>query len=206
MSMQVFSDRNAASEHAALLLSAQLTDHLAHCERASMVASGGSTPQACLEMLSRADLPWHRIDITVTDERHVPDTHEDSNQKMVMQKLLKFNASCASFCALNNDTTDRLQPFACTLVGMGDDGHFASLFPDSPQLTEGLESTHGTIDVSTPSSPYTRTSMTLTTLVKSQRVILLAFGDNKRRIIEAPTGYVLDHLMKRASAHVIWAP
>jgi 6-phosphogluconolactonase len=204
--MHTFSDRASASAQAARLLATQLTHKLESQPRASLAVSGGSTPAVCLETLARLDLPWNRVDITLTDERHVPNTHPASNEKMVKEKLLRFNAAAARFFELSNDTTLQLQPFAGTLVGMGEDGHFASLFPDSAQLDAGLASPCGTIDISTPSSPHSRTSMTLSQLAKSDLIILLVFGNSKRRIVEAPAGFPVDHLLKRAPVNIIWAP
>lgn len=206
--MQVFRDRASASAVAAKLITERLASRLDRQERASLMVSGGSTPATCLQILSKVNLPWSRVDITLTDEREVPSNHPDSNEKMVREKLLIANAGAGNFVRLEGENTRRLHPFACTLVGMGDDGHFASLFPDAPQLTKGLHSQAETIRVTTPSSPYERVSATLATIRESDLIILLIFGDTKRQIAEAPTGYPIDHLLSGEVSKVttIWAP
>ena len=70
---------------------------------------------------------------------------------------------------------------------MGEDGHFASLFPDSPELMTGLTGDTDVISVTTPSSPYSRTSMTLRSITKTRAPCLLVFGETKR-VAEEPAG------------------
>ena len=172
------------------------------------MVSGGSTPTACFELLSESDLPWSRIDVTVTDERNVSPVHADSNENMVRQKLMFANAGSANFVKLESSTVLNLFPFACTLVGMGEDGHFASLFPDSPQLEDGLCTAAPVVKVTTPSSPYDRTSASLSTLCASNLIILLAFGDAKRKLLDAPEGFPISHLLSQhnTAVRIIWAP
>jgi 6-phosphogluconolactonase len=206
--VQIFTDRKSASQAAADLITKSLTERLQHQKRASLMVSGGSTPAACFQTLSETDLPWSLIDITMTDERDVPSTHPDSNEKMVREKLMVANAASANFVKLEEDLSRSLTPFACTLVGMGEDGHFASLFPDSAQLEIGLHSTATVIKVTTPSSPHERSSATLNTLCASDLIIVLAFGAKKRVLLDAPEGYPIAHLLsqKGAPLTVLWAP
>jgi 6-phosphogluconolactonase len=206
--MKVFTSRQCASSATTDLIIEQLSAQLQQQARASLMVSGGSTPAACFELLSESDLPWSRIDVTVTDERNVSPVHADSNENMVREKLMSANAGCANFVKLESSTVLSLFPFACTLVGMGEDGHFASLFPDSPQLEAGLCSAAPVVKVTTPSSPYDRTSASLGTLCASNLIILLAFGDAKRKLLDAPEGFPISHLLSqdKATVRTIWAP
>jgi 6-phosphogluconolactonase len=206
--MEIFNDRDSASASAAQLIVACLNAQLQQQDRASLMVSGGSTPSACFKALSETDIPWSRIDITTTDERDVPTAHPDSNEKMVHEKLMVSNAACANFVKLGTDRTRGLRPFACTLVGIGEDGHIASLFPDSPQLEDGLHSTAAVIKITTPSSPYDRTSATLNTLCASNLIIMLAFGDTKRKLLDAPEDHPVAHLYSQQITPVrtLWAP
>jgi 6-phosphogluconolactonase len=89
---------------------------------------------------------------------------------------------------------------------MGNDGHFASLFPDSPELKEGLVSQKEVIEVSTPSSPFDRVSMTLNLIVKSNEILLLVFGEDKLKVLENPSGLPVEELLSRFPVKIIWAP
>ncbi|MDH3751226.1 MAG: 6-phosphogluconolactonase, partial [Gammaproteobacteria bacterium] len=105
-------------------------------------------------------------------------------------------------------------PFACSLVGMGEDGHFASLFPDADHLDQGLDvdSLHLCLPVKTATSSHPRLTLTLAALSRSDVVVLLFFGDAKRDVYErAKTGpdvYPVSGLLlqKRAPVHLFWAP
>lgn len=204
--MKIFEDRIQASQAAAELIAATLSERLLKADSASLVVSGGSTPVETLKILSQTALDWQRVEVTLTDERNVPVDHNDSNEAMVRKVLLQDAAESAGFLKPGKDDLTPLLPFSCTLVGMGEDGHFASLFPDSPQLNEGLDSTCATIQVETPSSPHGRTSMTLECISRSKLIILLIFGEAKRKIVEAPHGYPVSHLLKRTTPLIIWAP
>ena len=97
---------------------------------------------------------------------------------------------------------------------MGEDGHFASLFPDAENLEEGLDvdSSELSIPVNTAASPHPRVSLTLSALSRSDEILLLMFGDRKREVYEAAkqtaNGYPVFHLLrqKRAPVYVYWAP
>jgi 6-phosphogluconolactonase len=204
--MKLFKDRESASVYVAGLIEGTLAKRLNDKQRCTFVASGGSTPVNCLKRLSRAALDWARIDVTLTDEREVPVDHDASNEKMVRENLLVEYATSGQFIQLHSQQISSSQPFACTLVGMGDDGHFASIFPDSPQMQEALQSKFDTVKVSTPSSPYTRITMTLNTIANSESIILLVFGELKRNILDNPAGYPIDELLQRKTVTIVWAP
>jgi 6-phosphogluconolactonase len=105
-------------------------------------------------------------------------------------------------------------PFACSMLGMGEDGHFASLFPDADNLAAGLDIDGDKIciAVSTAASAQPRWSLTLAALSHSDEIALLFFGDAKRKVYEQAkqpnTDYPVSKLLlqKRAPVHVFWAP
>ncbi len=172
------------------------------------MVSGGSTPLLCFEALSSTPISWSNIDVFLTDERDVPTDHPASNERMLREKLMVNFANKCAFVPLSTRDTQPHNRLACVLVGMGEDGHFASLFPDSPQLAEGLSSSACAIHVSTPSSEYPRISATLSTLTNSDLIVLLIFGEKKRRIVESPDGYPVAELLRqtRTNVEIIWAP
>jgi 6-phosphogluconolactonase len=204
--IEEFESRNAASEYVADLLSARLRKKLAAGRSASLVVSGGKSPIECLNILSDISLDWSRVIVTLTDERIVPSGHLESNERLVRENLFTGNACVAQFVPLVEGDLQALMPFTCTLVGMGEDGHFASIFPDSEQLQQALTSASEIIKVETPSSPYERVSMTLNTINQSEELVLLVFGQAKRKILNNPEGLPVEKLLQNDALKVIWAP
>ncbi len=166
--------------------------------QASLVVPGGSTPITLFNQLSTAPLPWSKVLITLSDERWVDENHPDSNAKMVKEQLLINQASKAHFLPLNLSHTSAdeaalaagrqlsNQPtFDISLLGMGSDGHFASLFPDSQALKSSLNLTNPTssIAVTPPHSDHTRISLTLPRLLNSRQLILFFRGQKKHDVL-----------------------
>lgn len=168
---------------------------------ASLVVPGGSTPISLFNQLSTAPLPWSKVLVTLSDERWVDENHQDSNAKMVKEQLLINQASKAHFLPLNlsNTSVDEAalaanrqlsnQPtFDITLLGMGSDGHFASLFPNSHALNSGLNLSNPTTSIAVipADSNHARISLTLTRLLDSRQLILFFRGHTKHKVfIEA---------------------
>ena len=224
----LFESREEASLAAAEHIIAALSRRLQGEARTTLVVAGGSSPALCYAELAKAGLEWRRVQLLLSDERWVPPTHADSNEKMLRQALLTGPAAAASLLslysaadsvgtrstALNKAIADLDLPFACVLLGMGDDGHIASLFPDADNLEAGmaLDSATFFLPVTTAASPHRRISLTLAALTHSDVVILLFFGAAKRDIYERAknnrTAYPVSRLLsqKRAPVHVFWAP
>lgn len=223
-----FDTREEASIAAANYIINRVTRRLDLQPEASLVVSGGTSPVQCLRELSTSDIDWQNVHVLLSDERWVVTDSEDSNERLIRENLLQNNAAEArlhpmhsdSFsleerCELFEETIRTLPfPFACSLIGMGDDGHFASLFPDAENLDEGLnvDSLHFCLPTRTAASPYSRLTLTLAALSRSDRVVLLFFGDAKREVYEKakvkPNGLPVSRLLlqKRAPVRVFWAP
>ena len=223
-----FDSREEASLAAADSIVEALTRRLDHQPRASLVVTGGSSPTLCYAALAKADIPWRRVKTVLSDERWVPPTHDDSNEKMVRETLLTGHATDAELLSLydaqvsvsNRSSTlnemleDLPIPFACSLLGMGEDGHFASLFPDSDSLEIGLQVDNPTffVPVNTAASPHPRISLTLAALTRSDVIVLLFFGKAKHEVYKlakaASTAFPVSKLLaqNRAPVHVYWAP
>lgn len=220
--------RQEASRLAAQRIAGRLQMDLESQSEASIVVSGGSTPVDCLQTLAKTDLPWDRVHVVPSDERWVPADDAASNEKMIRETLLVGHASGAMLhplfagdtsarehCATLANELDALPLlFSSVLLGMGEDGHFASLFPDIAQFDDGLDpdSNSRCIAVTTAASPHARISLTLSTLARSKEIVLLIFGDAKRRVLESAksTGSTLpvSHLLRqqRTPVHAVWAP
>lgn len=167
--------------------------------RASLVVSGGSTPAPLFDRLSSSVLEWSRVSVTLADERWVPLQHSDSNEAMVRQRLISGEAAAAQFTSLYEPDTalreaagivservrDMPQPFDVVLLGMGNDGHTASLFPGDPQLAAALEASQpACVSMSPPADPRGRMSLNLAALLNSRRIVLLITGEEKWRLYQ----------------------
>jgi len=224
----IFDTRDAASAAAAQQIAKRLTGRLNGHGAASLVVSGGKTPKQCFAELSEIALDWSKVHVVPSDERWVPASNDDSNEKLVREQLLQKFAADAHFVpfySADTDIVERCQaldetvrlgpfPFACCLLGMGEDGHFASLFPDADNLRQGLniDSRYLCLPVTTTASPYQRVSLTLAALSRSDEVILLMFGEGKRQVfaraMAADSTLPVAHLIrnKRAPVNLYWAP
>jgi 6-phosphogluconolactonase len=130
---------------------------------------------------------------------------------MVRETLLVGHARQASFVAVGEAALAQVpRPFASVLLGMGEDGHIASLFPDMVNLADGLAIDNESlcVDVESRSTRYHRVSMTLAALLQSDTILLLAFGDTKRNIIGQPDKLPVAALLDQTRTHVnvMWAP
>ena len=224
----ILDNREEAARAAADRIGEALQRRLEAQGDASVVVSGGSSPAGVFAELANRPLAWSDVHVILSDERWVPADHEASNEKLVRDTLLSGEAQQASLLPVYKagvtieercrELNDELRlapfPFACALLGMGEDGHFASLFPDADNLDEGLDvdSSELCIPVNTAASPYPRVSLTLSALSRSDEILLLIFGDAKRAVYETAkkqaNGHPVSHLLrqKRAPVHVYWAP
>ena len=209
--MNLFSSREEASRESARLIASALRSRLAAPGLASLVVSGGSSPARCFELLSQEDLAWSRVRVALTDERCVPVNHAASNEGMLRQRLLLHRAANAAFVPTDAGALAALErPLDVALVGMGEDGHFASIFPDNPALATLLDPDNMTevVDITTASSEYRRRTVSLSFLLQSRVILLLAFGEAKRQLMMAPGKLPVAALLQQTQVPVTihWAP
>ena len=152
-----------------------------------LVLAGGSTPKRCYELLSQMPLPWGSVSILFGDERCVPPTDPDSNYRMADETLLhrvhpglvhRIPAELgADDAARLYEPVVAMAPLDLVLLGVGPDGHTASLFPGNEALNaRGLVvGVHGA-----PKPPPDRVTLTLRALRMAKRVVVLATGADKR--------------------------
>ncbi len=222
---------NALSREFAGEIAAQLARAIAARGLASLVVSGGRTPVKLFETLRALELDWSKVCVALADERWVDPKDEASNERLVRDELLKDKAAAARFLGLKNaapspdlgavsawETFARVpRPFDLTLLGMGDDGHTASLFPGSPNLRSALNpaAAAGCVGMWAPSPPQARLSLNLSALLDSRRIAILIGGEAKWRTYAAAAsraGAVEDMPVRavlrqqRTPVEVIWAP
>jgi 6-phosphogluconolactonase len=164
----------------------------------NLAVAGGNTPKALYQKLSLLPLNWHKIKITLTDERWVEPQHTESNENMVRQTLLKNEAKSASFIPLKSNVHDPLQAVKdcdknlkqsmadldVVVLGMGEDGHFASIFPNVENLESLLDLKQELFCQAVfPSEKLARMSLTLAYLLNAKTIYLRVSGSVKKQII-----------------------
>jgi len=161
---------------------------------AALAVSGGKSPIALFEALALADLDWSRITVTLVDERIVPAGHQDSNARLVREHLLVGRAASARFVPLVTDPADpeadiarlarELPRLTVAVLGMGEDGHTASLFPDAAGLAQGLDpdGPQRVIAITPQAAPHRRLTLTLAELARAEACFLAIGGQAKRAL------------------------
>nr|WP_298373112.1 6-phosphogluconolactonase [uncultured Halomonas sp.] len=175
---------------------------LSNQERVLLLVSGGSTPVPFFRRLASVDLSWERVDVALVDERWVDDAHQDSNARLVKEHLLQGPAAKARFHSLTTahgtpeegaiEVAERLAelswPASAVVLGMGGDGHTASLFPDSGELGLALSTDDATVAVRSPSAPQPRITLSASWLHQARRHMLHITGDDKRAVLARAMG------------------
>lgn len=181
-----FPDRATMAGTLADELAGEIVRAVATRGRAGLVVSGGTTPEPLFRALAVRDLPWGSVVVTLADERLVPSDHPASNEALVRRTLLSGPASAARFIALDDGMLAGFPwPADLVLLGMGEDGHTASLFPGAEGLTAALDPANPARVVPVvprplPSAaPFPRRSLTLAALLDSRRILLLLAGADK---------------------------
>lgn len=160
----------------------------------TLAVSGGRSPIPLFESLAQADLPWSRVRLRLVDERYVPPGHPDSNESLVRRHLLGGRAAAADFRGLYQAgaTIDSAVAAAnrdalridLALLGMGDDGHTASLFPDAPQLNAALANDAASyLHITPPQAPHERISLSLAALRSCGHLLLYIAGPHKKKVL-----------------------
>ena len=202
--IETFTAADEWAEACAARLADALAAAIVEGGRAVFAGSGGSTPTPIYRRLAGAGLDWSRVVVTLIDERYVPETSPESNAALLKQTLLTGPAAAARFVPLFQPavTVDRAAALAAhalaneggkldaVLLGMGEDGHICSMFPNSPTLrtllSPALKPTvlgvpHGR-DGAAPS--LERLTINLPYLMTARRVVLAITGAAKRDVFE----------------------
>ncbi|RDI99013.1 6-phosphogluconolactonase [Dyella solisilvae] len=194
-----FTDGQALAVALAERVAELLRESIAERGRGLLAVSGGSTPRHFFERLSRQSLDWAKVQITLVDERWVPESHERSNAALVKSLLLQHEASAAQFVPLYADAPTpeaglaavraRMaslgMPFDAVVLGMGNDGHTASFFPGGDRLPEALDP-HNPVRVlpmRAPGAGEPRITFTLSTLLDTRALFLHIEGEAKRQLL-----------------------
>lgn len=227
--IETYPDREAMAAAAADAVVAALREGIHARGSAGLVATGGSSPGPTYDRLAEADLDWSRVRVTLSDERWVDLASPQSNERLVRGRLLTGRAAAASFLPLRGmaasmaaaadaaSTVLQAWPaFDVVILGMGENGHIASLFPDNPTLDPGLAA-GAPACIAVPVSPgmdppLARLSLTLPRLADTGLVLILTSGAVKRGILEEalagadPHRYPVAAILRSgANLRILWS-
>lgn len=223
-------DAQTLAEQLADDIAERLSAAVAERGRASLVVPGGSTPVALFDVLSRRRIAWDRVAVIPGDERWVDADDPASNEGLIRSHLLKRRAAAAMLVGLKTpharphqalaEVGARLQavarPFDVMVLGLGEDGHTASLFPGSVALEASLKGDQAqvqAVEATGAAGAAWRVTLALPALLDSRFIALLFTGERKLAVLrEAQAG---DDALKlpirailngaRSAVHVYWS-
>lgn len=222
-----FASPDELAETLAGRIAAILQGALEQRGQATLAVSGGRTPERLFAALSRRNIGWRNIVVTLVDERFVPQSDPRSNARLVAEKLCVGHAAAASFVPLYRPaaTVEEAarfaelsigglpRPFDVVVLGMGADGHAASFFPDAPDLAELIENRDGrsVLPVMAASAGEPRLTLSLQFLCAARFIALHIEGEEKKRVLRKaldernrPVSAFFDHAEN--GVQVYWAP
>lgn len=223
-----FENRDALVTHLKEDIINALASGISSRGKASMLLSGGTTPGTLYQAMSKSELDWEKVWFAPTDERWVAPDHVDSNEKLIRDTLIQNNASAAHYIGLksmsNNPRDGQKEaeqiinqlprPFDVVLLGMGDDGHTASLIPNLKGTQYALDENCCDLcaPIITENGSVDRMTMTLNCLLNTKNVILYFYGKKKLAVFEqaknkkSPT-FPVSHLLHQNKVPVTlyWA-
>jgi len=183
-SIQAFSDEIIKQLHNAFTCKGETT----------LAVSGGSTPIELFKMLSTCEIEWKKVTVLLCDERCVPSFSEKSNAFLIRRYLLQNRAKEAYFIPLYDDVSiesslenaPKNKDIDVLILGMGTDGHTASLFPNNEKLKKAynLQSETAYIHITPASAPFERISMTLPTILGADNIYLHIEGEQKIEVLK----------------------
>ena len=197
---------------------------------AVFIASGGNSPINTYRELGKFNLSWEKLTITLSDERWVEPGHAASNEHMLRRELLHSAAASARLISLitNNSPPEQAEaeienrlkalprPYDLVMLGMGEDGHIASLFPYADGLAQAIDPHSEKLCrvIRSDSTDYPRMTLTAHALLQTRRLILLFLGERKRRtyeearkgndVCDKPVRILIQQ--KQVPLDVYWAP
>lgn len=176
-----------------------LTEAVQWRGQAGLLVSGGTTPVPLLTRLAEKELPWDRVVISLVDERWVDPASEDSNENLVRRHLLQQKAAHARFIPIKTNAPTAIQaeadcaaalrtlpwPCDCLILGMGNDGHTASLFPGADNLDTALDlqSQRICMAMQPPAARFERMTLTLPAILDSRQLFLHIQGEEKKKTL-----------------------
>lgn len=192
----------ASPEALARAVTGRIAAAIAARGRALIAVSGGKSPAALFNRLAGEVLDWAKVIVTQVDERWVDPADPASNSRLVREHLLRDRAAAARFVPMWNGAPSAAEgqpiceaalrelprPFDIMLLGMGEDGHTASLFPHAPELGHALRTGALCTAATATAAPHERMTLTLAGLTDSRLLILPIAGAAKKKVLAAAMG------------------
>ena len=223
--IESFANSTQLAELAAEMTAQALSAAIAERGGAVLVGTGGRSPGPVYDRLAATSLDWSKVSVTLSGDRFVPPTSPDSNERLIRERLLTGAAGAASFTPMSVTAASveaaaeaveprvrALAPYDVMLLGMGEDGHVASLIPGSPVLAAGMDPQGAHYCLGVPagvgSPPLARVTMTMPALLNARLTLVLISGEAKRRIVAEGNGLPVHALLEQAKApvRILWTP
>lgn len=226
MRQSIYQNTEALNHDFASKIVAILAQAIEEKGKASLLVSGGRTPLPLFKALSQSELDWSKVTISLVDERWVAADDDASNEKLVRANLLQDKAASANFIGMkteHGDANDSLPtlneryknmswPVDVLILGMGEDGHTASLFPCSEQIEQGLNTADKLLAVQPTTAPHQRMSFSLKAILESEHIFLHLTGESKKAVLEQALAgdkaleMPIRAVLQNADVELVWAP
>lgn len=184
---RIFKTNTELAHGLAIDVATWLRAAIAKKDFAVLAVSGGSTPMPFFAQLSNMQLEWSKVQITLVDERQVPEDNPRSNAKLVKESLLQNFAAEAQFIPLfENPNAKNLKAFDVVILGMGNDGHTASFFPGGDNLAAALDLNVGQdiLEMNAPGAGEARLTFSLARLLAATHLCLHIQGAGKDEVLQ----------------------
>lgn len=194
--IKIFSTKKLLEEALLVEIEHKLIDDISRFGQAKLLLSGGNTPIGLYQKLSLIEIDWSKVIVGLVDERFVENSSDYSNEKLVKTNLLINKAKKATFVPMVSTICDEKENLIQTIksysifnqssvviLGMGDDGHTASLFPKDSDSITALNSKSSLHYTNSPLAPVRRITCTPSLLFSAKYIYLMITGENKKEVL-----------------------
>ena len=199
MEIKKFENKKNLESSLLLKISTCISDAIKKYGDARFLLSGGSTPMNLYSLLSEETIEWEKVKIGLVDERFVPKENLFNNETQIKNNLLKNSAKFATIFGMvynyeneilnlkmvNQQYKIFFERIDFTILGMGEDGHTASLFPGDKESEDLMNTSNiGIFSTKSPSFPYNRITCSKELIAKSNYIALFISGETKFNVLK----------------------
>ncbi len=220
MNLKKFKNKTELQQQAVAFCLNKIESSLTERNHCNILLSGGSTPGPIYKKLSEVDLQWDKVTAGLVDERYVPIEHDKSNEKLIRNSLVRSKAAFINLKGMvkvNNNKKKNLAAVEVaytvfdditdlTVLGMGLDGHTASIFPEDNNSSKALTDNDAYIYyTNAPEYPTNRITCSKELLCKSKQILLLITGQEKLDVLKSNTNLPIHNfIMARPDINIYW--